>query len=326
MPSNLQVKNSIKVIFKDLNPLKGFAVRSRRPARNVSDMAQTFLPLIQGVASAIPIAGPPTQAVISGLLSILQLIDRRSQNKADLACLASRLRQLSLHLYNAPITQDPLEQGRRDSIFKILQETFEELTKLQNCRPESASITQAIARCSNQIDRYLVDCLVVFYCLKIFGVYSPFHFTHEALAILLRKQQDSVGPQLTAAVALDCVTLMDATGHEHRISVTFCTSFQQLNVTLQALFTRDSIEARLQRRYMEQGQYDLCIDDDKQVTRLTNHEWPGIEAGTTIVMRVVFEEAKADFGVKRKCHFCGAVNHIDNKYSLQRHAGSSIDW
>jgi hypothetical protein len=47
-------------------------------ARKASDMAQTFLPLVQGVAGAIPLAGPPIQAAISGLLSILQVIDVRT--------------------------------------------------------------------------------------------------------------------------------------------------------------------------------------------------------------------------------------------------------
>jgi hypothetical protein len=41
---------------------------------------------------------------------------------------------------------------------------------------------------------------------------------------------------------------------------------------------------------MEQEQYDLCIDGEKQVTRLTNDEWPSIEAGTTIVLRVAFQQ------------------------------------
>ncbi|KAG1773400.1 hypothetical protein EDD22DRAFT_201127 [Suillus occidentalis] len=130
--------------------------------------------------------------------------------------------------------------------------------------------------------------------------------------------------QLSAAVTLGCVTLVDATGHEHPISVTFCTSFQQLNEMLQVLFKRDSIEAQLQRRYMEQGQYDLCIDDDRQVTRLTSQGWPIIEAGTTIVMRVVFEQ-KAYYGVDYKCHFCGAANRSGAKYSLQRQVDCSIN-
>ncbi|KAG1810810.1 hypothetical protein EV424DRAFT_146581 [Suillus variegatus] len=92
--------------------------------------------------------------------------------------------------------------------------------------------------------------------------------THQGSAIL-RRQQDSVGPtatQLTAAVTLDCVKLVDATGYEHAIPVTCCTSFQQLNKMLQVLFECKSLEARIQTQYMEQGQYDLCIDDDKQVT------------------------------------------------------------
>jgi hypothetical protein len=78
---------------------------------------------------------------------------------------------------------------------------------------------------------------------------------------------------------------------------------------------------------MEQGQYDLCIDDDKQVTQLTSHEWPSIEAGTTIVMRVVFEQTS--FRVEHHCHFCGAVNSngvgsiMD---SFQCQAGCSINW
>jgi len=47
-------------------------------ARKASDMAQTFLPLVQGVAGAIPLAGRLMQAAISGLLSILQAIDVRA--------------------------------------------------------------------------------------------------------------------------------------------------------------------------------------------------------------------------------------------------------
>lgn len=47
-------------------------------SRKASDMAQTILPVVQVVAGAIPFAGPPIQAAISGLLSILQSIDVRA--------------------------------------------------------------------------------------------------------------------------------------------------------------------------------------------------------------------------------------------------------
>ncbi|KIK38957.1 hypothetical protein CY34DRAFT_363626 [Suillus luteus UH-Slu-Lm8-n1] len=41
-------------------------------------MAQTFLPVVQAVAGAIPFAGPPMQSTTSGLLSILQAMDVRA--------------------------------------------------------------------------------------------------------------------------------------------------------------------------------------------------------------------------------------------------------
>ncbi|KAG2076200.1 hypothetical protein BDR04DRAFT_1149255 [Suillus decipiens] len=311
-------------------------------ARKASDMAQAILPFVQDVAGAIPFAGPPMQAAISGLLSILQAIDRRSQNKADLDCLASRLHRLSSHLCNAPTAQDPLEHHRRDFIIRytssscvleftrhrgelrMLQDISTQVTQLSNRGLAYTSVTQAIIGCSNEIDRYLAD-----YSVWSSQMQSQ-HDIHEVLAIL-RRQKDSVGPtvtQLTAAVILGCVTLVDATGHEHAISVTFCASFQQLNDMLQVLFKRDSIEAQLQRRYMEQGQYDLCIDDDKQVTRLTSHKWPSIEAGTKIVMRVVIEQQTTpSSGVDYKCHFCGAVNHIGAEFTkyTSEGQGRSID-
>ncbi|KAG1722749.1 hypothetical protein EDB19DRAFT_390922 [Suillus lakei] len=148
-----------------------------------------------------------------------------------------------------------------------------------------------------------------------------------------QSQNNMRGPtatQLTGAIALGCVTLVDATGHEHNISVTFCTSFQQLNGMLQLLFTSDSIEARIQRRYLEQGEYDLCIDDNKRVTRLTSHELSCIEAGTKLVMKVVLElpEEASPSEVDFECHFCGAVNYLaadSIMYSCRRKAGSWID-
>lgn len=134
------------------------------------------------------------------------------------------------------------------------------------------------------------------------------HDVHEELVILRRQQEDhqkllitmqslmiraqsSMGltaPQLTGTVTLaSCVTLVEATGHDHAIPLNFCTSFQQVNKMLQVLFECDTIEAHIQRRYVEEGQYDLCIDEATQVSPLTGHEWSNIPAGTKIVMRII---------------------------------------
>ena len=62
--------------------------------RQASDMAQTSLPLLQTAAGAIPLAGPPIQAAINGLLMILQNIDVRGLFGCDDI---SRVQRLSKH-------------------------------------------------------------------------------------------------------------------------------------------------------------------------------------------------------------------------------------
>ncbi|KAG1758302.1 hypothetical protein EDD22DRAFT_972243 [Suillus occidentalis] len=246
-------------------------------AREASDMAQVALPFVQGVAGSIPLVGAPMQAAISGLLTGLQAIDRRSQNKSDLDALTSRLNRLCLNLCNAPPARDPAEQYRRDSFVRMLQGTSARVATLHERRLASTPVTQAIAGCFMDIDRYLADYL------WSFQIQSQ-HDIQEKLMILQRQIKDqnkllitnqslmvrlqfSMGPSASpVATTLGCVTLVDATGHHHDIPMNFCTSYQQLNNMLRVLFDRDTIEAQLQRRYIEKGEYDLCIDEGMQVT------------------------------------------------------------
>ncbi|KAG1731345.1 uncharacterized protein EDB91DRAFT_1252217 [Suillus paluster] len=296
--------------------------RGVSPAREASDMAQLFLPFVQAFAGTIPLAGAPMQAAIGGLLTSLQAIDRRDKNRADLVGLESRLHRLNRDLCNAPPARDPLEQSRRDSLVRVLEGTSAQLTNLHKRRRFAyTSVTQAIAGCSSEIDRYLMECLWSFQM-------QSQNDMHEMRDFIIRGQF-SAGSTAVGTVALGCVTLVDATGHEHSISVNFCTSFQQINEMLQVLFKRDSIEAHIQRRYLDKGQYDLCIDEGTQVTRLTSLRWSTIEAGTKIVMRVIIKQQMTlPSGVSYECHFCGAVNDVRVEsimYSLQRRAGCSID-
>jgi transcription elongation factor Elf1 len=125
------------------------------------------------------------------------------------------------------------------------------------------------------------------------------------------------------------VTLVDATGHHHPISVNFCASYQQLNNTLRVLFERDAIEAEIQRRYIEEGEYDLCIDEGTQVTPLTSDKWSSIEPGTKIVMRVTIQQKISSLSeIDYQCHFCGAVNRLSAtsvKYASLRQVVCSTD-
>ncbi|KAG2129661.1 uncharacterized protein EDB93DRAFT_114088 [Suillus bovinus] len=154
-----------------------------------------------------------------------------------------------------------------------------------------------------------------------------FLMTIESLVI---RGQSYVGPTATQSIGTairGCVTLIDATGHQYPIPVDFCTSFEQFNEMLKVLFKRNSIEAQIQKQYMESGQYDLCIDEGTQVTRLTSNEWLNLEVGTKVVMRVIIQQTPSSSGVSYRCS-CGMVNPLGVEpiiYSLERQANSSVD-
>ena len=54
---------------------------------------------------------------------------------------------------------------------------------------------------------------------------------------------------------------------------------------------------------MDAGRFDLCIETGKEVRELTSDD-EGWEAGTTIVMRIVFEEP-ARRELSHSCRSCG---------------------
>jgi hypothetical protein len=294
-------------------------------------MAQLILPSVQAVSSAIPLVGAPMQAAIGGLLTGLQAIDRRNQNQADLNSLILRLDRLSRELCNASPASDPAEQSRRDSFVRMLQDTSARVTTLRERCLASTSVTQAIAGCFVEIDRCLAEYL---WSSQMQMQNQNQRDIHEVL-VILREDRQNLLMMIESLVTRGqtatrgCVILIDATGHQHPILMDFCTSFEQFTEMLKVLFKCNSIEAQLQRRYTENEQYDLAIDEGTQVTQLTSNEWPRLEVGTKVVMRIIIRQQTTSYSeVSHGCP-CGAVNtpRVEpNIYSLERQAGSSIDW
>jgi hypothetical protein len=119
-------------------------------------------------------------------------LQRHNQNQADLDSLILRLDRLSRELCNASPSSDPAEQSRRDFFvrysryrcmlgftwhrvaLRMLQNTSARVTTLRERCLASTSVTQAIAGCFVEIDRYLAEYLVVFYSLTNVCIYSPF--------------------------------------------------------------------------------------------------------------------------------------------------------
>jgi len=79
---------------------------------------------------------------------------------------------------------------------------------------------------------------------------------------------------------------------------------------LKVLFESNMDKACIQRRYLEQGQYDLCIDQGTQVIELTSeNEWSMIEAGTKVVMRVIIDKNVFWASEAITCDACECSNY-----------------
>ena len=85
----------------------------------------------------------------------------------------------------------------------------------------------------------------------------------------------------------------------------------------------------VQRRYITSGKFDFCIDDGERVTILTSDSnvWQNIEAGTKIVMRVIFEQL-AFYSTTYECHLCGASNELvmSSSNSSECLTEGSLEW
>jgi DNA-directed RNA polymerase subunit RPC12/RpoP len=116
----------------------------------------------------------------------------------------------------------------------------------------------------------------------------------------------------TATQVLRFVTLIDATGREHPILVQCCASFEQLQAMLKVALGCGARDALVQKRYLDAGLYDLSIDKGAQVVQVTGEasRWPSIDAGTKLIMRVVFQQKQRSCKLYR-CQLCGASNSVD---------------
>ncbi|KAH7882017.1 hypothetical protein F5I97DRAFT_1931736 [Phlebopus sp. FC_14] len=266
--------------------------------QRISEMAQICLPMLQSLVGVVPVAGTALGAAVGGLLSVLQLVDRQNQNKADLDRLARRLYQLLCHVANAPIAQAPLEHSRRETLITYaLNITF------------PSRIVNEILGCFNDISNGLQDYL--------------FSSQMEVLA-LIRHQQTEIqemkvmfmgfGGQLRDLVPA-YVTLIDATGRGHHILADQCRSHEQLAQILRGvLYQCTDGEQRVLLQYINKRQFEFCIDEGVRITNLTALEhsgWPVIQAGTVITMRAIFKTCYGMFGPRelepklpRICPFC----------------------
>ena len=86
------------------------------------------------------------------------------------------------------------------------------------------------------------------------------------------------------------------------------------------LFKNDTLEARLQRRYMHDGMYDLAIDGGDKVMAINEEpDWSEVQPGTTIILRVILFQGQSTDVTKYQCPRC-------RKWGYGSESSSSIDW
>jgi hypothetical protein len=73
------------------------------------------------------------------------------------------------------------------------------------------------------------------------------------------------------------------------------------------------MEARIQRRYIEQDRYDLCIDQGNQIVPINGQpDWPKVEPGMQVVMRVILVQEKKNRTRRYQCPRCKTWNTSDD--------------
>lgn len=104
--------------------------------RMLSDAAQSTLLVVQAGVAAIPGVGSQLAAVSGGILTVAQLMDRRTQNREGLDNLDWRLSTLACRIANAPppTTRTPFEKDNRRRFLNVLNEVAVKLREMQMCK------------------------------------------------------------------------------------------------------------------------------------------------------------------------------------------------
>ncbi|KIK18663.1 hypothetical protein PISMIDRAFT_683994 [Pisolithus microcarpus 441] len=288
-------------------------------SRNVSDAVQITLPVVQAAVEAIPVAGAPLKAAISGLLAVLQVIDRRIQNREDLDCLTRRLYNLSCHIANAPATRTPFGEASRRTLIKVLEDTTIRLSNIRSRTRGSTRLTQDLAGCSSKINDYLLE----------FTALSQMQLQADLHRIVALLQTHPTPTQCTMIPG--CVKLVDATGREHNMLLDQCRSFDRLLAFLPGILHQcRPDEAWIQQWYIDRGQYDFVIDNGIDITQLTRESdiWSTIQPETIIVMRVIATKVAKRVFPRYQC-YCGTWSYfeVDEAAALRAlEHGVTITW
>ncbi|KAF9525873.1 hypothetical protein CPB83DRAFT_858771 [Crepidotus variabilis] len=110
------------------------------------------------------------------------------------------------------------------------------------------------------------------------------------------------------------ILLVDAAGREYPVSMEFAKSYEIFLKIVGPLLSGNAIEARIQRKFVAAGQFDLCIDHGPLVLPITGQrDWDIVESGVKIVLSVVLPQLRQD--ACYQCPRCDTWNTLFQELS-----------
>ncbi|EDR01728.1 uncharacterized protein LACBIDRAFT_332960 [Laccaria bicolor S238N-H82] len=168
-----------------------------------------------------------------------------------------------------------------------------------------ASVAQRINECCRDIDHYLMR----YNTLGIMRVENAAQRIEANLEMFLPLASTL---QLRRS-AITGIVLIDATGKRYEVSMDCAKSYELFTKTIAHFFDGDKMEARIQRRYIEQDRYDLCIDHGNQIVPINGQpDWPKVESGMQLVMRAILVQEKKNQTRRYQCPRCKTWNILDD--------------
>ena len=226
----------------------------------------------------------------------------------------------------------------------MLQETTSKLKNLHERGIGSmSSVAKAITGCSSDINDFLLEYSVAFYfvmfvCIRLHHHYLGFRSNanrsrgarniHGNAGHAVTQDQHPWGchpgrrNRIRTCLAGGILHLIPGAHKSLNLRIISIDSLQQLTMMLGVVFHSNSIQARVQRQYLETGQYSLSIDQNTEVTQLTSDDWPSIEPGTKIVMSIVVKQQR-ERTESYQCYLCKTWNSVSSANQGRTYL---IDW
>ncbi|THU76636.1 hypothetical protein K435DRAFT_813212 [Dendrothele bispora CBS 962.96] len=253
----------------------------------ITGCTKVGLKVTAAAAEAVPGVGTIIKGTIGAVLEILEAIERSIDNKTEIVLSMHKLRSLLRRIERTPT-------AGRDENWNYLHEELlaahETLTKLHD-RPRISLATDTIVQALQQCHEDIQCALTGYTALSLMEL------KHTILELSI---QNGFGNQEGLPQTIkSTITIVDAIGHEFSCEAVMATDTMFIHKFLKLMFEgKNSATDVMLLEFLDKKQYNLCIDEGRQVVFLESTEEKEllVEPGTKIVMNVILTQEKQRTG------------------------------